>query len=326
MQRGSQSTTSIRIAISPQLAALAKDFSTRSRYTSPVDSEIAPADAALQALCSEASARPDVVITSRRIDKQELDTCNKSKADGVMEATLGHMAMVISRAQTGTSMQLSADAILRALLKRVPSPQDPKQLIDNPYTEWNQIDPSLDAQRIDVFGPPRDSEEFVVFAATVLEPACDAYPWIRALQSTDRSAYEEICHAVRDDGVYKSAPRDNNFVRQRLWADPAIVAVIDYPFYSANSEDLIGSLLVGPPPTPRSILDGSYAWARPVYFYVSRARHTRTPVVSTFVNEYLRQQDFASRRWIAGPDGSPNWRHTYRPLPLIEVRLDEPRK
>jgi phosphate transport system substrate-binding protein len=318
------SATSIRIALSPQLAALAKDFSTQSRYnTSSIDTQITSADTALKALCTEASSRPDVVLASRRIDKQELDTCNQSAADGVMEAKLGHMAIVVSRAQAGTSMQLSADAILRAVLKRVPSQQDPQQLIDNPYTQWHQIDPAADPHRIDVFGPPRDSEEFAVFAATVLEPACDAYPWIRALQSTDRSAYEEICHTVRDDGVYKSAPRDSNFVRQRLWADPAIVAVIDYPFYSANSADLIGSLLAGPPPTPRSVVDGSYAWARPVYFYVSRARYTRTPAVSAFVNDYLRRQDFASPRWMTRPDGNPNARPTYRPLSLMEVRLDE---
>lgn len=323
-QPGAPSATAIRVALTPQLATLAKDFSTQSRYnTSSLDTQITSADAALKALCTEASSRPDVVLASRRINKQELDTCNKSAAGGVMEAKLGHMAMVVSRAQAGISMQLSADAILRAVLKRVPSPQDPQQLIDNSYTEWQQIDPVVDPQRIDVFGPPRDSEEFSVFAATVLEPACDAYPWIHALQSTDRSAYEEICHTVREDGVYKSAPRDNNFVRQRLWADPAIVAIIDYPFYSANSADLLGSLLAGPPPTPRSVVDGSYAWARPVYFYISRARYTRTPAVSSFVNEYLRRQDFASPRWLTRPDGNPNARPTYRPLQLIEVRLDE---
>jgi hypothetical protein len=132
---------------------------------------------------------------------------------------------------------------------------------------------------------------------------------------------------LRDDGVYESAPWDGNFVRQRLWADPAIVAVIDYAFYSANSEDLIGSLLAGPAPTQASIVNGSYAGARPVYLYVSGARYARVPAISSLVNEYLRRKDFASHRWMTAPDGSTERSRTYRPPPqLIEVTLDEQRE
>lgn len=291
----------------------------------PAQVEITSVDVALPALCKEASPRPDVVIAARRINQQELDACNESGA-GVLEAKLGHMAMVISRAKAGSTMQLSVDIILRAVLKRVPSSQDPRELIDNPYTDWSQIARSVEAERIEVLGPPRDSPEFLVFAATILDPACDKCDWIRELQRTDRSAYEEICYTLRDDGVYKSAPWDNNFVRQRLWADPAIVAVIGYPFYSGNRADLAGSLLAGPAPRSASIVNGSYAASRPIYFYVSRARYRQNSPVSHWVNDYLRRQDFTIHNWMTSTEGESESRRSYPSVPLIEVNLDEQRK
>jgi phosphate transport system substrate-binding protein len=316
----------VRITITPEFATLAKEISTSARYKSSARAELANADAALQALCTESSMRPDVVIISRPINRQDLANCNQASAGPVMEAKLGHMATVISRAKIGIAMQLSADTLLRALLKRVPSSEAPHRLIDNPYTDWNQIDASLDSQRIEVLGPPRESAEFLVFAATILEPACDKYSWLRELRGDDPSAYEQICYTLRDDGVYESAPLDNNFVRQRLWADPAIVAIVDYPFYSANSADLVGSLLTGPAPTAASIVNGSYAGARPVNLYVTRVRYLRTPAVKAFVDEYLRRQDFAQPRWMTTPDGSTDRWQRYRPVQLIEARLDEPKE
>jgi len=317
----------VRLAISPQLSELAEFFSREPRYAS-VQVDMADADSALPALCAEGSPSNDVVISTRRMNSSELRLCNGTGDGVVMEATLGHMAVVVTRAKAGSSMQLTADAVLRALLKRVPSPQAHDQLIDNPYTDWSQIDSSLESHRIEVFGPARDSVEFRMLAATILDPACERYPALKSLRSTDQRAYEEICYGLREDGAYKSVPLDNTFVSQRLWADPALVAVVDYAFYVSNSTDLAGSLLTGSPPTSQSIVDGSYPAARGIYLYARRSRYQRTPSVRNFIDDYLRRLTIPNNhRWSITADGNlHSWQRPYQPLQLTEISFDKQRR
>ena len=313
----SVSDKSVRVALTPELAALSDGFTTKVTFRAPARTEITSAEDALQGLCAEADELPrsDIAIVSRRINRGELHACKP----GLREATLGHMAMVITGAKAGNKMQLSADTIVRALLKKVPAPDDPNRLIDNPYTDWNQIDRSLERRPIEVHGPPRDSQHFLVFAATILEPACER---IRALQTSGPAAFQQNCHTLRDDGVYKEATWDITFVAQRLWADPNVVAVLDYSFYSANSADLLGSMLTGPEPSSSTIVDGSYPGARTLYLYVSWPRHRNVPHVSFFVDDYLRRREYTRHRWIIPPPLDDELRRQFQPLPLSEVKFE----
>lgn len=307
--------SAIRVALTPELAALSEGITGIFSYRAAARTEITSADEAFRALCGAADELfpLDIAIVSQRFNR--LHECKP----GLREAKLGYMATVITGAKLGNKMQLSADTIARALLKKVPAPDDPDRLIDNPYTDWHQIDRSLERRRIEVLGPPRDSQYFLVFAATILEPACDR---IRALQTGDRAADQQNCHTLRDDGVYKEATWDNTFVGQRLWADPNIVAVIDYSFYSANSADLLGSMLTGPAPTANTIMDGTYPAARTVYFYVNKLRYRNVRTVSSVVDDYLRRVDPAHYKWMIPPQPGDERRRFFQPLPLSEVNFE----
>jgi len=311
----------IRIAVTPDIEAIAKATLSRSGSVQSASFEADDANPALRSLCTGSAEHPEIVISSRRITKDELKACNEPWVGGLLEATLGHIAVVITGAQTGSPMELSRDAVLRAVLKRIPSAEDPSRLIANPYTHWSQINGSLEDRRIEIVGPARDTPEFLVFAAALLEPACDKYPSLQALQHTDRKAYEEICFSMREDGVYNEMPLDSMFVRQRLWSDPKVIAIVDYPFYAANSADLLESMLAGAPATRESILNGSYGAARSLYFYVPRWRYERSPRVYLFVKEYLQLQGFPKRALIR-PDGHTGGPQSPQPVPLKEVTLN----
>jgi phosphate transport system substrate-binding protein len=270
----------------------------------------------LRRLCTKAASSADIVIVPRRISRDELARC-KDHGDSVLETTLAHMVIVATRAKAGSAVPISTETLLRALLKKIPSPRAPYQLIDNPYTNWNQIDRQEQESRIEVVGPPRSSRGFQVFAAAVLDPACER--WIRSLQGVERSDYDDMCRTLREDGVYQEAPWDNTFIRQRLWADPNLVGIIDYRFYSANSDDLAGSLLPGPAPTRESILNGSYAGARAIRFYVNGTRFERVPAVKDFVNEYLRREGLTFSQPLVPPDGHLGSPWVSRPANLVEA-------
>lgn len=308
-------TRPIRVVMSPDIEPFAKDTSPNSRYAQSASFEVNSADAALPTLCEEEepALQPDLIITSRRARKEEFKRCsNRYRAD-VLEAPLGHIAIVVTRAKSGTPMQLTTRTLRLALMKQVPAPDNSSQMIDNPYTHWNQIDSSLEERRIEVFGPARNTPEFRVFAVTMLAPACE----------NNGSLDRQMCESVREDGVYTEARLDNTFVGQRLWADPNIVAIVDYRFYAANSTDLLGSLLTGPAPTRESIIDGSYVGARTLRAYVNRARYRDIPKVSSFVNQYLRVPASLNQKVMLPPDGSLESVQSYNSGPkLTEVKLD----
>lgn len=302
----------VRIVVSPDIAALAKDTSPGAKYTQGASFEVENADIALPTLCADEHAqRPDVVVTSRRVRKEELQACRKGYGNGALEGTIGHVAIVATRAKVGNPMQLSTRTLRLALLKQVPSPDNPARLIDNPYRHWNQIDPALEDRRIVVLGPARDAPEFLVLAATVLAPGCE----------DNASLDEHACQEVREDGVYLEVVFDANFVPQRLWSDPNAVALMDYRFYAANSADLLGSLLPGAAPTRESIADGSYIGSRTLHAYVNRQRY-RARTVGPLVDEYLILPPYLHRQVMTTPDDADSRRPYDRHLKLTEVKLD----
>jgi phosphate transport system substrate-binding protein len=311
---GSAATRVIRVVMTPDVAPLVKDTATHSRHTRAATYAVDTADSSLRALCAEEpDDRPDVVITSRSARKEELRLCARRGHGGLLEATLGHVGVVVTRARSGTPMQLTTRMLRLALMKQVPAPDNSSQLIDNPYTHWNQIDPALEERRIEVLGPARDTPEFLVFSATILAPACE----------NDASLDKQLCESLREDGVYAEAHFDANFIRQRLWSDPNVVAVIEYQFYAANSADLLGSLLAGAQPTRESIVNGSYVGARTLHAYVNRERHRNIPKVSSFVHDYLRADANLNQKVLISPDVSLAWRPSYNVgMKLTEVKLD----
>ncbi len=308
----SRTTRPIRIVLSPDIESLAKDTSEGSRSSPEASFEVERADVALPTLCAdEERARPDIVVTSRPARKEELRRCRTRFDSDVLQTKLGHVAIVVTRAKTGTSMQLSTRTLRLALLKQVPAPDDSSQLIDNPYTHWNQIDRSLEERRIEVLGPARNTPEFMVFAATVLAPACEN----RAPQD------QQLCQTLREDGVYAEARYDSNFVPQRLWSDPNVVAIMDYRFYAANSADLLNSLLAGAAPTRESIVDGSYVGARTLHAYVNRDRYN-VARVRWSLHEYLRLTANSNRKLQIPADGNIDGPRPHDAPRLTEVKLD----
>lgn len=82
-----------------------------------------------------------------------------------------------------------------ALAKQVPD-KDGK-LVDNPYTMWNEIDPSLPATKIEVLGPPPTSGTRDSFAELVLEKGAEKFESLAALKKSDAKAFEGVWKTIR---------------------------------------------------------------------------------------------------------------------------------
>src|SRR5690606_18769755 len=110
-------------------------------------------------------------------------------------------------------LDLTKAQIFQALAAEVEVDGD---VVDNPYTRWNEIDPALPDSEITVFGPPPTSGTRDAFVELVMETGCAEFDAIEALEAERK---EEVCQRMRTDGPFIEAGENDNLIVQRLQAD-----------------------------------------------------------------------------------------------------------
>ncbi len=241
---------------------------------------------------------PDVTNASRAIKQSEIESCAKNGVTEVVEVKIGYDGIVIANALAGEEVELTRRAIFLALAKDVPGDAD-GELIPNPHTHWNDIDPSLPAQRIEVLGPPPTSGTRDAFVELAMEGGCKTIPWINALKNTDGDRYKSICHTIREDGAYIEAGENDNLIVQKLEANPSAFGIFGFSFLDQNSEKVKGAAVDGSVPTFEAIADGSYAISRPLYFYVKKAHVDVIPGLRGFLREFTSERAWGEEGYLS---------------------------
>jgi phosphate transport system substrate-binding protein len=96
---------------------------------------------------------------------------------------------------------------------------------------------------------------------------------------------------------YNSSPNDNVIVQGIEGSDTSL-GWVGYAYYAAEQERMkalqidIGDGCVAP--TPETIADGSYGFARPLFIYVNNAKAADNPAVAAFVDLYMSDAGFES--------------------------------
>lgn len=239
---------------------------------------------------------PDITNASRRIKHSEYEKCQKNGVKDITEIKIGYDGIVLANSKAAPKMELSKKDIFLALAKTVPNPKGGEELIANPYTTWNDVNPSLPDTKIEVLGPPPTSGTRDAFVELAMEGGCKTFDFIKAMKKTDKKSYKAICHTVREDGAYIEAGENDNLIVQKLDANAKALGIFGFSFLDQNADKIQGSLVGGEAPTFENIAAGKYPVSRPLYFYV---KNSHVDVVPGMV-EYLAA--FTSdTAW--GPDG-----------------------
>jgi phosphate transport system substrate-binding protein len=237
---------------------------------------------------------PDITNASRRIKTSELEDCKKNSVADVTEVKIGFDGIVLANSKAHPAYSLTEKQVFLALAKQVPVNG---QLVDNPNTTWNQIDPSLPSERIEVLGPPPTSGTRDAFVELVMDKACDEFPEIKGM--ADASAKQAVCRTVREDGQYIDAGENDNLIVQKLVANPAALGIFGYSFLDQNSDKLQGSTIQGVEPTFENIADGQYPVARSLYFYVKNAHVGVIPGIREFIEEFTSEAAIGEEGYLA---------------------------
>jgi phosphate transport system substrate-binding protein len=286
----------------PFTTAVAEQFVAKNPGMRSPTVESTGTGAGMKQFCSGVGARfPDIVDASRRMKKSEYEDCQKNGVKEIVEIQVGIDGIAFAESNNGPKLKLTLEDAYKALAA-------------NPYGKpntaktWADVNPSLPAVPIQVYGPPSTSGTRDALAELVLAKGCDANPEMKALKESDEDKHKDICTKVREDGVYVDAGENDNLIVQKLGANNNAVGIFGYSFLEENAATLHGVPFNGVVPTYDTIADFSYPGARPLYIYVKKQHLNAIPGLKEFVAEYASSWNpggsLTRRGLIAAPEAT----------------------
>ena len=277
----------------PYTQAVAEQFAAATGGAAPVV-ESTGTGGGMQIFCGGVGVdHPDLTGASRAMKKSEYELCVQNGVDSVTEVLIGYDGLSVAHSQQGPDLGLTKAQIFQALASEV---EVNGEIVANPYKMWNEIDASLPASAITVFGPPPTSGTRDAFVELVMLEGCEAFPAIAALEG-DRK--DEVCERMRQDGPFIEAGENDNLIVQRLNADTNALGIFGYSFLYENSDTLKAVAVDGVAPSIETIADGSYAVSRPLYIYVKNAHKGVIAGLSEFVTEYVSEASFGEGGYLS---------------------------
>ena len=227
---------------------------------------------------------PDFVNASRKMKRAEFEICKQNGVTDIVEFRIGYDGLTISSSVAGPDANFTRKQIFQALAKQIPD-KDGK-LIDNPYKMWNEIDPSLPAEKIEVLGPPPTSGTRDSFAELFLKKGAQEFPSMAELEQKDVAAFDVVWKGVRTDGAYVEAGENDNLIVQKLEANPKAFGVFGYSFLEENKKMIKAASIEGDQPAYDSIANGNYKGSRVLFFYMKKAHLGLVPGMVEYITEF----------------------------------------
>lgn len=240
---------------------------------------------------------PDITNASRRIKASEVELCTKNGVK-IVEVLIGYDGIVLANSLKAKPLELSRKDLFLALAKQVPNPKG-DGFVDNPYRNWNEVNPALPNQRIEVLGPPPTSGTRDAFVELVMEAGCGQIPAIAELKSSNSDQYKALCQTIREDGAYIEAGENDNLIVQKLVANPRAVGIFGFSFLDQNADKIQASRIDGEEATFETIADGSYPIARPLYFYVKKDHVDVIPGIREYLSEFTSERAWGEDGYLA---------------------------
>lgn len=232
---------------------------------------------------------PDVTNSSRRIKASEFQMCQDNGVTDVIEVLIGFDGIAIANSVEAPQFDMTLQELFMALAAQVPNPDGSDTLVENPYETWADINPDFPANRIEVMGPPPTSGTRDAFVELAMEGGCETFAFIKAMKESDKDAFKQLCHGMREDGAFIEAGENDNLIVQKLEANPDALGIFGFSFLEQNSDKVQSSIIDGFEADFDSIADGDYVISRPLYFYV-KAQHAGTvPGIEEYLAEFTKE-------------------------------------
>lgn len=240
----------------------------------------------IQKFCEGVGAgTPDIANASRPMKASEFDLCQKNGVTDIVEIKIGYDGIVVATARNGEGFNLRLQDLYLGLAKEVPGSGG--AFAANPATTWNQVNPGLPAQRIQVYGPPPTSGTRDAFLELGMAPGAERVSAMAALKESDKDRFETLAHTLREDNAWIDSGENDNAIVQTLTRTPGSLGVFGFSFLEQNMDTVKAETIDGVAPSVATIADGSYPLARSLFIYVKKQHVGVTPGLKEFVLEFM---------------------------------------
>ncbi len=285
----------------PYATIVAEAFGENFDFPTPVV-ESGGSSAGLKKFCEGVGeATIDIANASRAIKDSEVATCAENGVTEIIEVRIGYDGIVFASDINGNSFEFTPEDWYRALSAQVVVDGE---LVDNPYTMWNEVNPDLPAQEIQAFIPGTKHGTREVFEDNVILAGCeevgDFEVYLASAEGDDEKARakaaEKACIALRTDGRSVDIDGDYTETLARITSNPEGIGVFGLAFYENNTSLLQVATMSGVVPSTESIATGEYPVSRPLFFYIKAAHIGVIPGLKEYAEFFISDE-------IAGPDG-----------------------
>jgi len=222
---------------------------------------------------------PDIANASRRMKASEFAQCQANAVTDIIEIQVGLDGIAFASDKDGISMNLTPEIVYKALAAK-PFGKD------QTAKTWKDVDPSLPADPILVYGPPSTSGTRDALKELILVKGCETDPAMKALKESDEDKFDQLCTEVRGDGAYVDQGEQDNLIVQKIESNPKSVGVFGYSYLEENADRLKGLPMNGVAPTYENISSFSYPGARPLFIYVKKAHLDAIPGLKDFLAQW----------------------------------------
>lgn len=285
----------------PFASYVAEELGVTTQWPTPVV-ERTGTGGGMQLFCAgDGPDTPDITNASRPITVAEFKMCQKNGVTNITEIMFGQDGIVLAQDESNPHWNLTRKQLTLALAAKVPKNGE---LVPNPYTNWNQIDPSLPDRKILIYGPPKSSGTRDAFEELVMAHATE-----------QMKAYDGAYTVIRRD-VYVPGGENDNLLVQRIAQNPEAFAIFGFSFLAENRGIIDPVSIGGVKPTRENISSGDYPVARSLFFYTKNSHLDDVPSMDPYVDLFLSDR-------MIGEDG---FLTNLGLIPLPEDKLEAVRK
>jgi phosphate transport system substrate-binding protein len=296
----------------PFATVVAEKFGKTTSFKTPTIESTGSGGGAKLFCSGNGTSHPDVTNSSRRMKLSEFKKCT-AKGIEVVEILIGFDGVVVANAKVSAPLQLTRKDLFLALAKNVPNPDGSDSLVANPNQTWKDVNSTLPASKIAVFGPPPTSGTRDAFAELAMEGGCKQFAWIKDLKEQSKAAkkagdkalskslkgqYKGICHTVREDGAYIESGENDNLIVQKLTKNPEALGIFGFSFLEENASKVQASLVEGNAPTFETIGDKTYPISRPLYFYIKKNHVGVIPGIEEYAAEFTKESTWGEEGYL----------------------------
>ncbi|NDE13165.1 MAG: phosphate-binding protein, partial [Actinobacteria bacterium] len=250
----------------PYTTVVAERFGKQGKFKTPVV-ESTGTGGGFKSFCGGVGVQhPDMTGASRAIKKDEVELCIKNGVTEIIELPIGNDGLTFAHSIKGKDVNFTKAQLWKAIAHDVVI--DGK-LVKNPYKNWNEIDKSLPAIKIEILVAPPTSGTRDAWDELVMAKGCDP--------EFMKVADKKNCTKYREDAAVIEAGENDTLIVQKLGSSPNAFGYFGYSYLVANKDKIKAAKIDGIAPTIEGIQKYTYPVARPLFLYAKKAHASVIP-------------------------------------------------